>query len=64
MTAFVRRVIAFSQERGVDVEGHLVDVNEHRLRLAEENGIGGGDEAEGGGDDLVACTYPAASKAA
>ena len=38
----------------VDVEAAGQDVHEHRDGAAVADGLGGGDEGEGGGDDLVA----------
>ena len=39
---------------GVEVERHRVDVAEDRPRALVEQAVGGGDEAEGAGQDLVA----------
>ncbi len=43
----------FDQIR-IEVVGARVDVDEHRCGAEQGDRLGGGDEAEGGGDDLVA----------
>ena len=40
----------------IDVVGDRIDVDEHRTRAKERDHLAGGDEGEGGGDDLVATT--------
>jgi hypothetical protein len=42
------------RERGIQVHGRLVDVGEYRHRALVEHAVGGCDEAERGGDHLVA----------
>ena len=42
----------------VEVERHRVDVGEHRARALVEHRVGGGDERERRGDDLVALPHP------
>jgi hypothetical protein len=46
------------QKARADVEGLLVNISEHGLGTAEQDGVGGGNKAEGSGDDLVAVPYP------
>ena len=42
---------------GIEIEGDGIDVDEDGLGAELEDGAGGGNEAEGSGDDLVAGTY-------